>query len=157
MSIKRNYCILVLSLLLFVTSVTAAELRSYPSPNRLFEAVVEVPNIIKIFDYKKKLVCSKQLSGLEIFNAKWTPDSNYFVFSNLYVGGHMPWHSPTYFYSVKDNKILSLDALIGQVTSADFKLSFPDLIKTEIQDPKNHKNNIRINEMLSRIEKRLRK
>jgi hypothetical protein len=33
-------------------------------------------------------------------------------------GGHQPWHLPTYVYSRRDNRVYSLEAYVGPVTSA---------------------------------------
>jgi hypothetical protein len=62
---------------------------------------------------------------LEIFpieEVKWTADSKFLVFTTESSGGHSPWHSTTYVFSVSDKKIVCLDDVIGPVVDSDFKL-----------------------------------
>ena len=56
--------------------------------------------------------------GFFVSRAVWTDDGRYFVFSVMSSGGHQPWHLPTYAYSRRDNRIYSLEAYVGPVTSA---------------------------------------
>ena len=53
---------------------------------------------------------------------KWTADSKFLVFTTESSGGHSPWHSTTYVFSVSDKKIVCLDDVIGPVVDSDFKL-----------------------------------
>ena len=53
---------------------------------------------------------------------KWTEDSKFLVFTTESSGGHSPWHSTTYVFSVSDKKIVCLDDVIGPVVDSDFKL-----------------------------------
>ncbi len=72
--------------------------------------------------------------GESVAHAVWSPNSRFFVFNTYSSGGHQPWHSPTYFYSVRDNVIRKLDDYIGPIT-ADFQLRPPDVIKTRTLVP----------------------
>ncbi len=56
---------------------------------------------------------------------KWTADSKFLVFTTVSSGGHSPWHSTTYAFSVSDKKIVCLDDVIGPVVDSDFKLEGP--------------------------------
>ena len=56
--------------------------------------------------------------GFLVSRAAWTDDGRYFVFSVVSSGGHQPWHLPTYVYSRRDNRVYSLEAYVGPVTSA---------------------------------------
>jgi len=67
--------------------------------------------------------------GKGVGHAEWSPDGRFFVFNTTSSGGHQPWHVATYFYSVRSNKLYSLDALIGPVTS-DFTLLGRDTVLT---------------------------
>jgi len=67
--------------------------------------------------------------GFGVEKAQWTPDSNFFVYSMSSSGGHQPWHSPVYFFSIHDFKIRSLDDHVGAVTDPDFELSAPDTVR----------------------------
>lgn len=67
--------------------------------------------------------------GLAVVHAGWTPDSQFFVVSTTSSGGHSPWHFPTYYFRRKQANIASLDDRVGPITSAQFKLSAPDVFR----------------------------
>ena len=56
---------------------------------------------------------------------KWTADSKFLVFTTKSSGGHSPWHSTTYAFSVSAKKIVCVDDVIGLVIDSDFKLEGP--------------------------------
>ncbi|HEY0527135.1 MAG TPA: hypothetical protein VGD08_27335 [Stellaceae bacterium] len=63
-------------------------------------------------------------------NAKWTPDGQFFVFSLIHAGGHMPWHTPILFFSRRSGRVVSLEAYVGDpVTSPEFKVLSPDVVE----------------------------
>ena len=67
--------------------------------------------------------------GLEITNAQWTPNSQYFVFSGNSSGGHQPWQAPTFFYSRASNALYDIAGCVGPVTPAvAFQLKAPDVV-----------------------------
>ena len=66
--------------------------------------------------------------GMGIDHGKWTPDSMFFVFNTSLSSGHQPWHWPIYFYSRKDNKIHSLDSLVGPIVAPEFELTAPHFV-----------------------------
>ena len=55
----------------------------------------------------------------------WTPDSKFFVFSTESCGGHSPWNSKTYVFSVDAKKVVFIDDVIGPVVGPDFPLKAP--------------------------------
>src|ERR1700734_4078650 len=46
-------------------------------------------------------------NGYYVLNAKWSPDSQFFVYSMMSSGGHSPWSFPIWVYSVKKNAFAS--------------------------------------------------
>jgi len=52
----------------------------------------------------------------------------FFVFSSWLSGGHQPWHTPTYAYSIDEKRLISLDKTTGPICSP-FKLLPPDYIE----------------------------
>jgi len=56
---------------------------------------------------------------------KWTADSKFLVFTTVSSGGHSPWHSTTYAFSVSAKKIVCVDDVIGPVVDSEFKLEGP--------------------------------
>ena len=97
--------------------------------------------IIEIIDADKKLVAREDFTskegdqGLSIDNAKWSPDSQFFVFSTFSSGGHMAWQFPSYFYSQTDKRIHDFADYLSPIAEGDFVLKSPDKITITIWTP----------------------
>jgi hypothetical protein len=52
-------------------------------------------------------------NGYYVLNAKWSPDSQFFVYSMMSSGGHSPWSFPIGVYSVKKNQFASFNDMIN--------------------------------------------
>lgn len=67
------------------------------------------------------------MNGYYVDQAKWSPDSQFFVFSMISSGGHSPWSFPTMVYSRQKKLIAKLSDMIDgrPVLSGDFMLSAP--------------------------------
>jgi len=62
--------------------------------------------------------------------AKWTPNSQFFVFSLEPPGGHQPYHTPIYFFPRRTGQITLLeDFLPDPVTEPVFTVSAPDVVE----------------------------
>src|SRR5262249_13577719 len=61
-------------------------------------------------------------NGYYVVNAKWSPDSQFFVYSMSSSGGHSPWSFPMMVYSRQKNRIAGFSDMIhgGPTVSADF-------------------------------------
>jgi hypothetical protein len=63
------------------------------------------------------LLCTKSYSssdgehGLGVAKGQWTPDSQFFVYDTSSSGGHQPYHSPTFFYNTRSNRIRNIEEL----------------------------------------------
>lgn len=66
-------------------------------------------------------------NGYYADQAKWSSDSQFFVFSMMSSGGHSPWSFPTMAYSRERNMIAKVSDMIGgrPILSGDFQLSAP--------------------------------
>jgi hypothetical protein len=66
-------------------------------------------------------------NGYYVVNAKWSPDSQFFVYSMASSGGHSPWSFPMMVYSRQSKRIVEFSDMIeGKPTiSADFHLVGP--------------------------------
>lgn len=51
-------------------------------------------------------------NGYYVFNAKWSPDSQFFVYSMSSSGGHSPWSFPMMVYSRQKNRIAGFSDMI---------------------------------------------
>jgi hypothetical protein len=52
-------------------------------------------------------------NGYYVFNAAWSPDSQYFVYSLTSSGGHSPWSFPIMVYDNKSRSIAKFTDMIG--------------------------------------------
>src|SRR5580704_9236918 len=148
-----------LFLIFVMLSVTTAETsgrtkqqhkeRRYASPDgSLIVVVVPVGKEAARSEYESriefkssdgKIACAIDYSsedsehGFGVVKAEWTPDSQYFVFSLTSSGGHQAWHSATQFLSRKDETVHTLDDYSQfPISKANFRLSAPSIVKTEI-------------------------
>jgi hypothetical protein len=64
-------------------------------------------------------------NGFYVVNAKWSPDSQFFVYSMSSSGGHSPWSFPIMMYGRKKDLIAKFSDMIGgnPTLSADFDFS----------------------------------
>lgn len=68
---------------------------------------------------------------LDVLQARWTPDSAFFVFSATSADGHQPWRFPVLFYSRAANQVRGLEAFSGGLSVVDpaFKIVAPDIVE----------------------------
>jgi len=66
-------------------------------------------------------------NGYYVVNAKWSPDSQFFVYSMASSGGHSPWSFPMMVYSRQKSRIAGFSDMIeGKPTlAADFHFAGP--------------------------------
>jgi hypothetical protein len=139
---------IILSILMFLLLggfAKSEEKKEYLSPDGKYCAcIIPVPKApygsgesqIIIKTKNGKTLCSKSYGsqdgehGFGVKTAAWTPDSNFFVYSLSSSGGHQAWHFPTNFVSPINCKTRKLDDYVGSVTTPDFVLSSPDIVKT---------------------------
>jgi len=116
----------------------------YPSPDGALRALV-FPVDVSLYatpDMESRVVIrtsdsdtliSKDYSsprganGYYVVNAKWSPDSQFFVYSMSSSGGHSPWSFPMMVYSRQKNRIAGFSDMIhgGPTVSADFHFAGP--------------------------------
>ncbi|HTQ62005.1 MAG TPA: hypothetical protein VMI32_17405 [Candidatus Solibacter sp.] len=96
-------------------------------------------SVLEFYSPENQRLCTLDYSsedgehGFGIVKAAWTPDGHYFVFSLTSSGGHQAWHSPTLFYSPRDNKIRRLDdyTTSSGISGGSFRLKPPNIVLTE--------------------------
>jgi hypothetical protein len=69
-------------------------------------------------------------NGYYVIDAKWSPDSQFFVYSMGSSGGHSPWSFPMMVYSRQKNRFAGFSDMIeGRPTlSADFHFAGPHIL-----------------------------
>jgi hypothetical protein len=141
---KTTIFILACALFFLPTLTYSAEQKTLVSPNGKYRAFV-IPLPARPYGNSESKIVIKAKNGRTVFSesygsedgehgsivakAAWTPNSSFFVYSLVSSGGHQPWHSPTYYLSVHDSRLRSLDDYIGAITEPDFELSPPDIIR----------------------------
>jgi TIR domain len=76
--------------------------------------------------------------GYYVDHGKWSPDSQFFVYSLMSSGGHSPWRMPIMVYSRKKERIAKFSDMIGgyPTLSGDFKFAGPHtLVATTWKQP----------------------
>jgi hypothetical protein len=70
---------------------------------------------------------SRGANGYYVVNAKWSPDSQFFVYSMSSSGGHSPWSFPIMVYGRKKNAFAKFSDMIhgNPTVSADFNFTGP--------------------------------
>jgi hypothetical protein len=118
--------------------------RIYPSPDGALRALVLAADIsldatpdmesrVVLRTSKGNTLTSKNhssprgMDGYYVVTAKWSPDSQFFVYSLSSSGGHSPWSFPLMVYGRKKNFIAAFSDLIGgnPTVAGDFSFTGP--------------------------------
>lgn len=121
----------------------------FPSPDKALRAIVfpvgmdlhatpDMESRVVIRANAAELVTSKDHSsprgtnGYYVVQAKWSPDSQFFVYTTMSSGGHSPWQFPAFVFSRAKGVIVSLNDLIGgPTTSEKFTFTGPHTLTAE--------------------------
>ena len=123
-------------------------LEVHASPDRAVRAIVypagmdlnaspDIESRVVMRGNDAKLLTSRDFAsprgtnGYYVVKAKWSPDSQFFVFTMSSSGGHSPWQFPTWVYSREKNAFISFNAMIAgdPILSDDFQFTGPHTIK----------------------------
>jgi hypothetical protein len=118
--------------------------RIYPSPDGAARAVVfpadisldstpDMESRVVLRGSKGDTLTSKDhssprgMNGYYVVTAKWSPDSQFFVYSLSSSGGHSPWSFPMMVYGRKKNVIAAFSDMIqgNPTVSGDFNFTGP--------------------------------
>jgi hypothetical protein len=64
------------------------------------------------------------MDGFYVYQAKWSPDSQFFVYSLTSSGGHSPWSFPIMVYSRKANRFAAFSDMINGNPTVSGEFSF---------------------------------
>jgi hypothetical protein len=111
-------------------SVLPVDVSLYATPD------MESRIVIRLNDGKtltsKDHASPRGTNGYYVVNAKWSPDSQFFVYSTASSGGHSPWSFPMWVYSRKVNAFAAFSDMIkGPTVSGGFKFSGPHTVTAE--------------------------
>ena len=132
-------------------SCTDLKPRIYPSPDGALRALAlpaeisldatpDMESRVVVRAAKGDTLTSKDhssprgMSGYYVVTAKWSPDSQFFVYSLSSSGGHSPWSFPLMVYGRKKNFIAAFSDLIGgnPTVSGDFSFTGPHSVTASI-------------------------
>jgi len=127
--------------ILVLVGAAFGQRESYESPNKKLRALiihvgktydrVEIRSSSAVLMRRQSFAPSNHDPGQGVGHAEWTSDARLFIFNSQWSGGHQPWHSFTYVYSVRRNRFFNLDATVGAITS-DFTLRGDTLVTTRL-------------------------
>lgn len=125
-------------------SCTDLKPRIYPSPDGALHALVLPADVslyaspdsesrVAVRTGKGDTLTSKDhssprgMNGYYVVSAKWSPDSQFFVYSLSSSGGHSPWSFPMMVYGRKKNFIAAFSDMIGgnPTVAGDFNFTGP--------------------------------
>jgi hypothetical protein len=109
-------------------SVLPADVSLYATPDMESRVVIRTSkgDTLTSKDYSSP----RGTNGYYVYNAKWSPDSQFFVFSMTSSGGHSPWSYPTMVYSRHKNLIVKFSDMIDgkPILSGDISFSGPHTV-----------------------------
>ncbi len=108
--------------------VFPADANLHATPDMESRIVIQTSNgkLLTFTDYSSP----SGANGYYVVAAKWSPDSQFFVYSMSSSGGHSPWSFPMWVYSRQKNLFVSFNAMIGNnpTVAADFTFSGPHTV-----------------------------
>ncbi len=140
----------IILLISFVSFISAQSSKDYISPDKTLIARVTVIGKPGTPTYESRVEILRRGDGrilcdqryvpparpyaLSILDARWTPDSKFFIFSSHAVGTDDPTHYPTFYFSRKDTAIYDVDPAAGVwVTDPHFRIVDPDRLEVSIR------------------------
>jgi hypothetical protein len=109
-------------------SVLPVDVSLYVTPDMESRVVIRAKNgdTLNSEDYASP----RGMNGYYVLAAKWSPDSQFFVYSLTSSGGHQPWSFPIVVYSRKANAFAKLGDMIGgkPTISGTFEFSGPHML-----------------------------
>jgi hypothetical protein len=105
--------------------VLAVDVSLYATPDMESRIVIRTSkgDTVTSKDYSS----SRGTNGYYVVKAKWSPDSQFFVYSMASSGGHSPWSFPMMVYSRQKKRIVEFSDMIEEkpTISADFRFVGP--------------------------------
>jgi dipeptidyl aminopeptidase/acylaminoacyl peptidase len=77
---------------------------------------------------QRSVIAEHTFPGRIISQIRWSPDSQFLLFTTASSGGHSPWHFNTYVFCAADKSFRDVaTALDTTVGAAEFHFEFPDI------------------------------
>jgi hypothetical protein len=143
------------------TSCRDAAPQTYVSPDAALNALIypvdaslyaspDMESRFVINTREGKLLTAKDYSspngtnGYYVVVAKWSPDSQFFVYSMSSSGGHSPWSFPMWVYGRQKNLIVDFSAMIGNnpTVASDFTFTGPHTVSAKTWEKPGSDNSV---------------
>jgi dipeptidyl aminopeptidase/acylaminoacyl peptidase len=78
---------------------------------------------------QRSVIAQHTFPGRIISQVRWSPDSQFLLFTTASSGGHSPWHFKTYVFCVADRSFRDVQgATHATIGAAEFSFEYPDVV-----------------------------
>jgi hypothetical protein len=85
---------------------------------------------------QRDVIAQHTFPGRVVSQMRWSPDSQFLLFTTASSGGHSPWHFKTYVYCVADKSFRDVESAAGgSIGAAEFRFEPPDVAVLQLHQP----------------------
>lgn len=82
------------------------------------------------------VIAQHNFPGRLVSQIRWSPDSQFLLFSTASSGGHSPWHFKTFVFCAADKSFRDVESAAGgSVGAPEFRFERPDVAVLRLHDP----------------------
>ncbi len=84
---------------------------------------------------QRSVIAQHTFSGRVASQIRWSPDSQFLLFTTTSSGGHSPWHFNTYAFCAADKSFRDVESAAGgSVGAGEFRFEPPDIAVLRLHD-----------------------
>jgi dipeptidyl aminopeptidase/acylaminoacyl peptidase len=85
---------------------------------------------------QRTVIAQHSFSGRVVSEIRWSPDSQFLLFTTASSGGHSPWHFKTFAFCAADKSFRDVETASGApVGAAEFQFEPPDIALLKLHQP----------------------
>ena len=85
---------------------------------------------------QQSVISQHTFAGRVVSQIRWSPDSQFLMFTTASSGGHSPWHFKTFVFCAADKSFRDVEtAAGGSVGAAEFHFESPDIAVLQLHEP----------------------
>ena len=85
---------------------------------------------------QRDVIAQHNFPGRVVSQIRWSPDSQFLLFTTASAGGHSPWHFKTYVYCITDKSFRDLESVAaGSIGAAQLRFEPPDVAVLQLSQP----------------------
>jgi hypothetical protein len=85
---------------------------------------------------QRDVIAQHTFPGRVVSQIRWSPDSQFLLFTTASSGGHSPWHFKTFVFCTVDKSFRDVEsAASGSIGAADFDFEPPDVALLKLHQP----------------------